>query len=549
MSRFIVANRDGHTVLYRDLPNNEKQVLSVDNQVMNGINSVFNLNQSIVKFDKERKVLILQSLTDGSSLVFLNFEKILELPELKTMPSIIAQLCERNGYLDLAAKREKSEIVRTSGKKVKTIKKVSALVLMAGIVLSFFSMKNNELPNTVEASDVTLPQASNYAVVDEYESIMDDTVDTSNMVDDFLPVERPYIPENNVVQSAPETEQLTQRLTTMMNEIGEILDTSDTVETTLETVAENPVLETPLETAPITEENDWFETEQQETTEPVISYVDYSAPTLQKTTEQVSVNKEVSSENLNGYNEVVAEPTSYVEPSYDNTNNYAQDSGTTVYLEFPDYSDTDKAVYCKNNYYGLIEYYAHLYGLDPNLVLGIATQERGVHATTVDPGGAIGLMQIQYNVLINSTLTVYELNEATGNYEPRELAITDDKLVSVDGNIRIGCAILQYNLIESNYNLPVALQAYNMGPYALKTIISRYAYDHGVRPEDVLNNSADIGWINYRKGINGDIVGDYNYIENVNSWVDNNSYTIIDVRNKQPINFTFTNYNEQIRGK
>ena len=156
-------------------------------------------------------------------------------------------------------------------------------------------------------------------------------------------------------------------------------------------------------------------------------------------------------------------------------------------------------------------------------------------------------MQIQYNVLINKTLTVYELNEATGNYEQRELTITDDKLVSVDGNIRVGCAVLQYNLLENNYNIPVAIQSYNMGSNAVQTVISRYANDYGMRLEDVLNNPSDMGWINYRNSYG--IVGDYNYIENINSWVDNNSYTVIDVRTKQPVSFTFTNYNEQIRGK
>ena len=128
MSRFIVNNHNGHTMLYRDLSNGEKQVISVDNQISNGINSIIDIEQCIVKFDKERNILILQSLVDGASLIFLNFEKALELPELKSLPSIVAKLCEKNGYIDLAARREKKQVVRRTGNTGKTVKSVSALL-------------------------------------------------------------------------------------------------------------------------------------------------------------------------------------------------------------------------------------------------------------------------------------------------------------------------------------------------------------------------------------------------------------------------------------
>lgn len=35
-----------------------------------------------------------------------------------------------------------------------------------------------------------------------------------------------------------------------------------------------------------------------------------------------------------------------------------------------------------------------MYGVDPALVLAVATQERGIHSSVTDTGGATGLMQI-----------------------------------------------------------------------------------------------------------------------------------------------------------
>lgn len=86
-----------------------------------------------------------------------------------------------------------------------------------------------------------------------------------------------------------------------------------------------------------------------------------------------------------------------------------------VSIDYNDRSNTEKA-YITQAYYGdLINKYSKMYGMDPNLVLAIATQERGIHGTTIDVGGAIGLMQIQYNVWAGQKISAY--NFQTGKRE------------------------------------------------------------------------------------------------------------------------------------
>ena len=54
-----------------------------------------------------------------------------------------------------------------------------------------------------------------------------------------------------------------------------------------------------------------------------------------------------------------------------------------------------------------------MYGLDPNFMIAVATQESGVHNSYDETTAAIGLMQIEKSVWNNKSITVY-------NYETKE---------------------------------------------------------------------------------------------------------------------------------
>ena len=190
---------------------------------------------------------------------------------------------------------------------------------------------------------------------------------------------------------------------------------------------------------------------------------------------------------------------------------------TKVSIDYGDRSETDKAHKTKAYYGDLIEKYSKRYGVDSNLVLAIATQERGVHGTTIDKDGAIGLMQIQYNVWVGERISAY--NFETGKRET--FIVDDEKLADIDYNIKVGCMYLQNCMEYMDYNTVAAVQCYNMGDGNMGKILKAYSADCGKSVKEILSDPLDTGWLEYRY-LPG--IGDPEYIENVFSYLGEDSY-------------------------
>lgn len=180
---------------------------------------------------------------------------------------------------------------------------------------------------------------------------------------------------------------------------------------------------------------------------------------------------------------------------------------------------------------------AYRFGLDDNLLLAIGTQERGVHSDVKDPLGGIGLMQVQYDVWINKTVSYLERNPNTGEFEKKSITITDAMLKDLKSNIEVGSIILQTYLKIAKYNIPVAIQMYNMGDGALKSILRTYGSTCGKTLDEVLGDPMDLGWTEYRYLK----IGDKKYLEKVNQWAENPTYRVLNLDTQEPVSFAFTN--------
>ena len=179
-------------------------------------------------------------------------------------------------------------------------------------------------------------------------------------------------------------------------------------------------------------------------------------------------------------------------------------------------SNSEKAEKTRSLYGDIIEKYCNMYGLDSNVICALATQERGVHSDSVDEGGAIGLMQIQVSVWTHETINAY-------NYETEktdEIYISLDDLREVDFNIKVGCAIFQNYLKLMDDNYFAAIQCYNMGDGAMRSILNDYSDSTGRSVDEILKDPGDLGWMAYR---NEGYAGDPNYIENVMRYYEGNS--------------------------
>lgn len=193
------------------------------------------------------------------------------------------------------------------------------------------------------------------------------------------------------------------------------------------------------------------------------------------------------------------------------TNNIEQETDI-ISLNYNDRSNTQKARITASYYGEKIEKYAEMYGLDAELMVAIATQERGIHGEKMDAGGATGLMQIQNSVWRNQTLTAY--NYQTKKYET--IKVSENELSNIDYNIKVGCMIFQNALRYMDYNIVAAVQCYNMGYGNMKTILNAYSNKTGKSIKQILSNKTDTEWLKYRSLINQ---GDRKYVEHVFSWM------------------------------
>lgn len=189
-----------------------------------------------------------------------------------------------------------------------------------------------------------------------------------------------------------------------------------------------------------------------------------------------------------------------------------EDNCINVSISYEDRSETDKAKRTEAWYGETIRKYAEKYGLDPRIVIAIATQERGIHSEEMDLGGATGLMQIQNDIWRNQELTAY--NYETESYET--IVVNEDRLSDVYYNIRVGCMVFQNCMDYMDNNVFAAIQCYNMGNGNMRKILKAYSKDTGKSIQEILSDISDCGWLKYRDIIK---VGDQEYLENVLSWI------------------------------
>lgn len=208
-----------------------------------------------------------------------------------------------------------------------------------------------------------------------------------------------------------------------------------------------------------------------------------------------------------------------------------------VSISYDDRSNTEKASITKNYYGDLIEKYSKQYGLDSKIVTAIATQERGVHSTVKDSGGATGLMQIQNGAWVGNKLTAFNYN----TNQAETIIVNEDMLSDINYNIKVGCMIFQNNMREMKNNMLAAIQCYNLGSTNMRKILNAYSKDTGRSIDTILNDVNDNGWLEYRDILG---IGDPEYIENVLSWV-GDKVTINNVQsNGNVVNLSICNENQ-----
>lgn len=188
-------------------------------------------------------------------------------------------------------------------------------------------------------------------------------------------------------------------------------------------------------------------------------------------------------------------------------------------LEYESRAYTDRNLLVRNNEDAMaaIKKYANKYMIDENLVMAIASQERGTHSQTMDDGGGLGIMQVQVAVHPDGSAFSTVIND-NGNIKKSQFVYHHNEYITLDGNIEAGCALLQYYLNYFNGNMAMAVYAYNSGQGPVNNAIVAYASETGLSYVSIMANKSDLDWTKY-------LDREY-YLPAVLSWLDTDNLTM-----------------------
>ena len=256
---------------------------------------------------------------------------------------------------------------------------------------------------------------------------------------------------------------------------------------------------------------------------------------------------QISSDNNIIKDEVTGEVTTYV-MTFDEAETIAEsetsivEEDTTkmpveekniIELSYENKVDDEKNTYTKKNYSDLITKYSKIYGLDPNLMIALATQESGKHSINTN-GSAIGLMQLEKGVWKGSSINVY--NFETKSWE--KVVLDESKFYDLEYNIESACRIMQYSLNTQDYNILIGLQSYNLGSGNMNKVLNACAYNEGVTKQSLLDNQFSTVWLAYRYFASG---GDKKYLEHLFQYLGDNFTLSFEIPEGNTISITVKN--------
>lgn len=204
-----------------------------------------------------------------------------------------------------------------------------------------------------------------------------------------------------------------------------------------------------------------------------------------------------------------------------------------AYLDFEYNRDSEKGNHAFENYYEIVEKYATKWGVSPNIIMSMLTQESGGYYTN--------LMQIQFSSWKDQVIDVYNFEQ--GRYEklvltdkPLEykqkygniITITETDLQNPITNISVGTVLFRESANLMNKHIGSSIQCYNFGYGNMMKVLNETSLQTGVSIEDILKDQENLDFVNYTHIIN---VGDPNYLAHVMQYTNNlnEGFTLLEI--------------------
>ena len=191
-----------------------------------------------------------------------------------------------------------------------------------------------------------------------------------------------------------------------------------------------------------------------------------------------------------------------------------------IRLNLENISNGPKSRNVLDNYKDIIDFYSKKWGLSSNLVSSILTQESG--------GYNANLMQVEFNTWKDQIITAYNFNDNCyqsivltddpSRYKNNIMCISRSEFLNPKTNISIGSIILAYSLKAFDYNIPLAITAYNFGVGNVNKVLNATSYGTGKSIDELIHDTSNLEFLKYRNIIK---VGDPKYFEHVMQYVEN----------------------------
>ena len=243
---------------------------------------------------------------------------------------------------------------------------------------------------------------------------------------------------------------------------------------------------------------------------------------------KIPINLEAVSDDFDEeYDQMIDELETVVDEYTESQNTIIEEKPIdTAYLRYDDLTNTNTYIGAYEDYYSIVEKYANKWGISPNIIMAMLTQESA--------GKKVNLMQIQFDSWHDQVLTEYDF--VNGRYQsivltdtPEKYAgqnitvITREDLNNKVTNISVACVILRYCLEQMDFNVLAAIQAYNLGCPNMDKVMNETSRNVGVSVDDLLSDQTNTEFTNYTHIVD---CGDPNYVTNVFRYLTDGEITI-----------------------
>lgn len=188
-----------------------------------------------------------------------------------------------------------------------------------------------------------------------------------------------------------------------------------------------------------------------------------------------------------------------------------------TYLDYENIRDTEKGNHAHNEFYDIVEEYSNKWGISPNLVMCMLTQESGGYETN--------LMQIQFSSWEDQIIKAHNFNTGedqllvlTRNQDDYKsqygniICISPEELKNPITNISVGCVILRESIRAMDGHICAGIQCYNLGTGNMIKVLNATASASNTSVEELLSDQNNIEFSEYTNLIDA---GDSEYLAHV----------------------------------